>query len=119
MSYFTETFESILEFKGDTDSRDLRDKMSGDHTYGGAISKAHGDFHRSEDVRNMKDKKNHDSMEKAAKNAYAGKRSDIIKKSNATARDAAAGKYGSYGKRVMGEGFDPVYEDLCRMGIIG
>ena len=115
MSYFTETFESILELKGDPDARDLRDKMSGDHKYSKAFS---GGYRGSEDVRNMRDKMHHDNMVKSAKNTINGKRSDVPKKAVAMAKDASAGRYGSYGKRVMGEGSDPVYEDLCRMGVI-
>ena len=118
MSYFTETFESILEFKGDTDARDLRDKMSGSHKYGKAISKLTKNEKRSEDVRNMRDKMHHDNMERVTKRSLSGNRDDIPGKAASMVKDASAGKYGSYGKRVAKESFDPVYEDLCRMGVI-
>ena len=144
MSYFTETFESILEFKNSIDARDLRDKVSGDHTY--AASKkvlgksTYNDMMvggaadgRGEDVRNMREKRDYDAASRATKNAVNGKRSAVISKSNAMNRDTESGKYGAYGKRVAQrsnaevekitskikhESYDPVYEDLCRMGII-
>lgn len=117
MSYFTETFEGILEFKGDANARDLQNKLSGDHKIGKAVNKK-GQNYGSEDVRSMKDKRNHDAMEKGAKEALSGSRKDTMKKSVDMAKDASAGKYGEYGKRVSKESYDPVYEDLCRMGII-
>ena len=101
----------LLEFKGDGDTRDVRDKVSGDHAVSAARKKIgkknYNDYllrtkdGKGEDVRNMKDKRNHDNMEKACRGALSGKRDHVFKKSVDTVIDASAGKYGEYGTRLI------------------
>ena len=118
MSYFTETFENILEFKNSVDARDINEKMSGSHVFGKEFNRK-GQKDGSEDVRNMKDKHQYDRLNKVAKDVSNGPRRKAVGSIMKTAKDAENGKYGEYGKRaVKHESIDPVYEDLCRMGII-
>ena len=114
MSYFTETFESILEFKGDiaagyASARRLNN-FSGDHKIGKQMSNASkkaamrgGEGNRGTDE-HYKDITSSGSVSNDKYNAYNAKKDNYTKMRNK--QDA---------KR---ESFDPVYEDLYRMGII-
>lgn len=84
MSYFTETFYSILEFKDSADPRDTRDKLSGDHKWGKAtshdIKRNPGQY--SPNARNMNDKRASDNLHKAVKDANNTSRRDFVRGMN-------------------------------------
>ena len=148
MSYFTETFESILEFKQDIkasySARRASEKLSGDHQIGKAAHAAYKAYNSGNDandndpgrnsrgyvrrvnaannVRRTADAISNDkNAAKAARGAarYTIDHTDrntskIMKNANTKSNRGITAKNAG---RMM-EGYDPVYEDLCRMGII-
>ena len=128
MSYFTETFESILELKSDIDKantrRQLWDQQSGYHNhsfqkynskdaheFGNSLNNKRGI--RSADSRN----RTNDDI-KAQDDAYLKRRAADRARAKADPAYAEQKKKEAMERRTKHESFDPVYEDLCRMGII-
>ena len=108
MSYFTETFESIMEFKGDIPAahatRRQYETGTGDHKYGKSSAA------RAKDAVN-----NNKHEMSGTKSGAAGYRDNVhngktIPKQMDDARE--------YRRKCAKESYDPVYEDLCRMGIM-
>ena len=148
MSYFTETFESILEFKGDAEAsyavRRASEKVSGDHSVGkiaATASKAYNadgpdkatnskEYIRRKNESNktrrmastIASNKDATNMAKSSLKYYGGKSERDRKEMDAISKLNNRGITSQNGhdslKRVKREGYDPVYEDLCRMGII-
>ena len=127
MSYFTETFESILEFKGDIAAgyADRRNYERGTNAH-------RGGKHASRMAKNAT------NYHMGAKNGEGIKALDYH---SITGNETTKEKYKDYNRdakhhadnsnrqmdveremrkkyRPRRESFDPVYEDLCRMGVI-
>ena len=142
MSYFTETFESILEFKGEAELAYAKriqsekqthkhgnftdDESYGKYMYRNGVSvvsrksqtkdtsNPHNDAYTPKGLTNRKtgtvkqNYKNQVDYHNYVKNSvYGGKDNSAVQHS-----------IEKHNKKVNKESFDPVYEDLCRMGII-
>lgn len=124
MSYFTETFESILEMKKDIEAaysvNRAAEKLSGNHEYGKAaknaakVYSARGYVTHKQNAGNTKNLADH--INAHGRRSVDGVLKDELKREEPR-RDYH--KFNNAGRgRGLKEECDPVYEDLCRMGII-
>ena len=134
MSYFTETFESILETKeanktpahdhpGSNNFKTAQDKKDHDNANRPNHSASQRLKDRIENQKNALDKK----TDKNGMHAYTAdndlNNAKVRAHSNRQHGDVPYTGAGLHAQaklnhRSLKEGFDPVYEDLCRMGII-
>ena len=91
MSYFTETFESILEFGSSDPFKKINKKME-----------------------RLEKRAPKDAKKLAKQIKKFDKKTDKITKKYSD----RISKLGPYNGDSTNESFDPVYEDLCRMGVI-
>ena len=126
MSYFTETFESILELKSDiakaNTRRELWDQQSGNHSH--SFQKynskdAHEFGQRLKNTRSYDQRNGINNDIKAQDDAYLKRRADDRARAKSDPAYAEQKKKEAMARRgTKHESFDPVYEDLCRMGLI-
>lgn len=125
MSYFTETFESILEMKKDIEAaysvNRAAEKLSGNHQYGKAaknaakVYNARGYVTHKQNAGNTKHLADH--INAHGRRSVDGEFNRVLKHEEEPRRDYH--KFNNAGRgRGLKEGYDPVYEDLCRMGVI-
>ena len=124
MSYFTETFESILEFKGDAElayakrrayERSTgwhRTNTSGSDSYKRGMDQINNNYHQYKSGR-AGSKPDYDNASNDTKKSARLIHDELDKDRNSISHSIA-----KHNKKAKHESFDPVYEDLCRMGVI-
>ena len=124
MSYFTETFESILEFKGDIAAgyAERRNAEADTHIHGYGKTASEYAKDRAMNPIGTKNGNVYKDMKEYSKKHGTGIK-DEYKSYNSNQKSRAEFTHRDLDNRrndakTKHESFDPVYEDLCRMGII-